>query len=83
MLNANWDRLDYIYTRRMLMIMLKLCHDNNPDDFKQLFDDSCRRYARHNSLVVVLKHFLNFGPFLACKPIRFMYKNLLDRLKKL
>ena len=52
LLNANWDSLDYIYKRRMLTIMHKVCHDDCPEDFKQLFDKSCGRYARNNSLVV-------------------------------
>ena len=37
LLNVDWDRLDYIYKRRMLTIMHKLCHDDCPEDFKQLF----------------------------------------------
>ena len=52
LLNANWDRLDYIYKRRMLTIMHKVCHGDCPEDFKQLFDKRCGRYARKNSLVV-------------------------------
>ena len=52
LLNANWDRLDYIYKRRMLTIMHKVCHDDCPEDFKQLFDKSCGRYERNNTLVV-------------------------------
>ena len=32
LLNVNWDRLDYIYKRRMLTIMHKVCHDDYPDD---------------------------------------------------
>ena len=52
LLNANWDRLDYIYKRRMLTIMHKVCHGDCPEDFKQLFDKRCGRYARNNSLVV-------------------------------
>ena len=32
--------------------MHKVYHDDCPEDFKQLFDKSCGRYARSNSLVV-------------------------------
>ena len=32
--------------------MVALCHDDCPEDFKHLFDKSCGRYARNNTLVV-------------------------------
>ena len=35
----------------MLTIRHKVCHNDCPEDFKQLFEKSCGRYARNTSLV--------------------------------